>query len=96
MLVGFSRLELLALKFISRRTGNFRYPVLASDFPGYQESCQQNTPQQKVNILEQRFSEEIYEKRTAGSLIALEIGLEKLCEENHHFKQWIEKIKQLV
>jgi hypothetical protein len=37
-----------------------------------------------------------YEKRTAGPLIALEIGLEKLCEENHHFNQWIEKIKRLV
>jgi len=37
-----------------------------------------------------------YEKRTAGPLIALEIGLEKLCEENSHFNQWIEKIKQLV
>jgi len=37
-----------------------------------------------------------YEKRIAGSLIALEIGLEKLSQENHHFSQWIEKIKQLV
>jgi len=37
-----------------------------------------------------------YEKRIAGPLIALEIGLEKLCEENHHFNQWVEKIKQLV
>jgi len=139
---------------------------LAPDFPGYKEIRQQSTVQEKVNILEKRFFEEIndyrfipyiqlhefeallfaepekfataypnrqnkiqqlieirsqfespedinegsktapskrikailpeYEKRTAGPLIALEIGLEKLCEENHHFNQWIEKIKQLV
>ncbi|HIE01166.1 MAG TPA: DUF4276 family protein [Thiotrichaceae bacterium] len=139
---------------------------LAPDFPGYKESRQQNTVQNKVKILEKRFFEEIndyrfipyiqlhefeallfaepekfaiaypnrqnkiqqlikiraqfespeeinegsttapskrikailpeYEKRTAGPLIALEIGIEKLCEENSHFNEWIEKIKQLV
>jgi len=36
-----------------------------------------------------------YEKKTAGSLIALEIGFEKLCKENPHFHDWIEKLKRL-
>jgi hypothetical protein len=37
-----------------------------------------------------------YEKKIAGSLIALEIGFEKLCKENPHFHDWIEKLKRLV
>ncbi len=34
-----------------------------------------------------------YDKKIAGSLIALEIGFKKLCDENQHFKEWIEKLK---
>jgi len=34
-----------------------------------------------------------YDKKIAGSLIALEIGLKKLCDENQDFKEWIEKLK---
>jgi hypothetical protein len=36
---------------------------LAPDFPGYKESRQQSTSQEKVNILEKRFSEEINDYR---------------------------------
>jgi hypothetical protein len=36
---------------------------LAPDFPGYHESRQQSTPQEKVNILEKRFFEEIDDYR---------------------------------
>lgn len=36
-----------------------------------------------------------YEKVTHGSFIALETGIEKICEECHLFHEWINKIKNL-
>jgi hypothetical protein len=36
-----------------------------------------------------------HDKKIAGSLIVLEIGFKTLCDENQHFKEWIEKLKAI-
>ncbi|WP_397600756.1 DUF4276 family protein [Silvanigrella sp.] len=37
-----------------------------------------------------------YEKVTHGSLIAIEMGIEKICVECHLFNNWVQRLKNLV
>jgi len=68
------------------------------------ESIQIDSPEEINQGIETAPSKRIkailpeYDKKIAGSLIALEVGLKKLCDENQEFKEWIEieKLKTIL